>query len=220
MGYENGPTLAPEQLVSLNREQLVEHVRQLQDRLTGLSEALEMQKITDSLTGLANRDYYFASLNRLCCRARRFDQVVCMALIDIDNFRDINEQFGTLAGDLVLTGLADLLRSAVRNYDLLARFGEDEFAIAIDNANTDIAEQLGRRLRSAVAGNPFCANDRILPVTVTVGVASARAESLGDRPDNLVRAAIEAVELAHRKGQSQWHYIDLDGSAAQPGRQT
>lgn len=201
--------LSPGQLAELRPDQLVEHALAVQTELASLAEAVEIQKITDTLTGLANRDYYFASLTRLCCRARRFDQIVCMALIDIDGFRNVNDQYGTMAGDLVLTGLADVLRSVVRNYDLLARFGEDEFAIAIDNADPNVARRLGQRLKSAVAETPFCANDRVIPITVTVGVASTRAEMLADRPDLLVRAAVEAVELAHRKGNNQWHYIDL-----------
>jgi diguanylate cyclase (GGDEF)-like protein len=209
--------LTPEQLAGLDREHLLQHAMAAQAELSAINEALETERITDGLTGLANRDYFLASLVRLCCRAKRFQQVVCVALIDIDNFRSVNEQYGTMSGDLVLTGLADVLRAVVRNYDLLARFGEDEFAIAIDNADANVARQLGQRIRSAVAANPFCVSDRVIPLTVTVGVVSSPAEQLGDRPDELIRAAIEAVEAAASKGRNQWHYMDLSSAGAGAG---
>lgn len=211
----------PEQdLDSLPREQLIQRVRQLEHTLSEAKEQLEVQKITDTLTGLANRDYFFASLTRLCWRAKRFEQIVCMALVDIDDFHVVNEQYGTLAGDLVLTGIADVLKVVVRGYDLLARFGEDEFAIAIDNGAPELASRIGQRIRKSVASNPFCINDRIIPVTVTVGVVTAKADLLLQRPDAIVRLAVEAVETARRKGRNQTQWLEMTAPPADAGLRT
>lgn len=198
-----------EDLLALSQEQLVELVGQLRHKLGELSEQVETQKITDSLTGLANRDYFFASLTRLCNRAKRFGQTICMMLIDIDDFHVVNEQHGNLAGDLVLTGIADLLRSVLRDYDLLARFGEDEFAVAIDNGDPAIARQLCQRIRNAITGNPSCLGNRSLSISITIGIVTAKSDLVADRPDAMVRAAIESIDSARQKGRNQTHWMDL-----------
>lgn len=202
---------APEKLDQATREELVKRVRDLQAEVDHLREQLELQQITDGLTGLANRDYFFASATRLWRRARRFNQSVCMMMIDVDDFRKVNEQYGHLAGDMVLTGLSDMLRSIVRDYDLLARFGEEEFVIAMDNSQADTPEHLARRIHDIVARTPITVNDRTVPVSVTIGVATGRPEDLGDKPEPLVRGALEATEIARRKGHRQFHLIRLDG---------
>jgi diguanylate cyclase (GGDEF)-like protein len=200
---EHTQLLGPAELGLLTREQLVEAVSQLQSQLAAAREQLDQEKITDSLTRLANRDYFFAALTRLCYRARRFGQMVCLGLVDVDGFRLINERHGHLAGDLVLSNVADLLRKVVRDYDLLARFGEDTFVFAVDNGDPKLAARLAERVRAAVAGNPFCFEDHVLPVTVTAGVICARVDQLTDRPDLLVHAAFEAVAAARSKGPGQ-----------------
>ncbi len=199
-------------LYRLHRARLVDRVVELENELRALRDQLQVQQITDTLTGLANRDYFFASLTRLWRRALRFAQPVCMALVNVDRFRQINEQHGRQAGDLVLTGVADALRSIVRDYDLLARYGDNEFAVAVDNADAGTASQLGQRIRQAVAAMPFCLNDRIVPVTVTVGTALGRPERSGDSAELLVRTAVEAIEIARHKGHNQHHAREL-GSA-------
>ena len=198
-------------LYRLGRVQLVRRVVDLENEAKSLREQLQFQQITDTLTGLPNREYFFASLTRLWRRALRFAQPVCMALVNVDRFRQVNEQHGHQAGDLVLTGVADVLRSVMREYDLLARYGDNEFAVAVDSADRRTAAQLGQRVRQAVASTPFCAGERIIPVTVTVGTALGRPEQLGDTADLLVRTAVEAIEIARHKGHNQLHARELTG---------
>lgn len=210
----------PDNLAALSQEQLVQQILDLRRQLDEVCERVELAKITDSLTGLANRDYFFASLARLCARAKRFGQTVCMMLIDIDNFHVINDQYGNLAGDLVLTGLADLLRAVLRDYDLLARFGEDEFSIAIDNGDSEIARQLSQRIRKTVDQNPFSISDRTVPVSITIGIATARSDVAADKPESLVRLAIEAIEIARRKGRNQCHWMEMPTAGSSPSAAT
>jgi diguanylate cyclase (GGDEF)-like protein len=198
-----------EDLAQLTREGLIQRLLQQEEELHVIREHLRVQQVTDALTGLANRDYFFASLAGLCGRARRFGQQVCIILVDINSFRLINEQHGRRAGDLVLTGLADLLRAIVRDYDLLARFGEDEFAVAVDNGSAQTAELVSGRILEAVQQTPIFAGDRTVPVTVTVGISLARPELLGDHPEGLVRAAVEAADVARHKGRNQSRLIEL-----------
>ncbi len=196
-------------LENLSREQLAERVLALTAQVEQLREKVELQQITDTLTGLANRDYFFAALSRLWRRSRRFNQTVCLLMIDIDDFRKINDDFGHMAGDMVLSGLSDLLRGIVRDYDLLARFGEEEFTIAMDNALTETPPQLAERVHASVERTPVIVNDRRVPMTVTIGAATGRPEDIGDSPEPLLRAAVEATELARRKGHGQYHAIEL-----------
>jgi diguanylate cyclase (GGDEF)-like protein len=196
-------------LYRLSREDLVRQVVQFQERVSELQEKMELQQITDSLTGLSNRDYFYAALSGLWRRAKRFEQRVCLILVDVDNFRAINDQFGHLGGDLVLSTLADALRSIVRGYDLLARFGDEEFAVAIDNATIDLSTQLAGRIQQAVVQTPFCVSERAVPVTVTVGMALGSPSDEHDRVERLVSTAIQAVNIARQKGRNQTHILEM-----------
>jgi diguanylate cyclase (GGDEF)-like protein len=198
-----------EDLAGLTHGQLVDRLIQLQSEVRGLKEQLQAQRVTDALTGLGNREFFLASLVQLCQRAGRFSKLVCMAVVDVDHFSQINEQYGSQCGDVVLTGIAGALRAAVRNYDLLARFGEDEFAVAIDNGDPRLVRQLGQRIQRAIGASAFCFDERVIPATVTIGLVVADPNLLSDKPELLVRSAIEATALARREGDGNLHVIEL-----------
>ncbi|MCG3177839.1 MAG: Phytochrome-like protein cph2 [Phycisphaerae bacterium] len=209
-------TRSSRKLDELSREELLRELTHAQAEVTGLREQIELQQITDQLTGLANRDYFFASFGRLWRRALRFKQMVCLAIVDIDDFRSINERYGHMAGDLVLSGLADILRSIVRDYDLLARFGEEEFAIAMDNSQPNRPQQLSQRILKAVESNRIMVNERVIPMTVTIGVTSGRPEDIGESCEPLIRSAAEALEVARNKGRGQFHCLELVPTDQEP----
>jgi len=159
----------------------------------------ETRATTDGLTGLPNRRY-FDEFCGLLSRRRRADDAVGILLIDIDLFKAVNDTFGHAAGDDVLRSVATAIASAVREEDVPARFGGEEFVVLLRNPSRDVAIDVGERVRAAVGrlelppGGPPS-------ISVSVGVAVATAP---DQPiADLVEAADRALYEAKRTGRDR-----------------
>lgn len=126
---------------------------------------------TDPLTGLDNRSQFHARANSELARSRRHKAPVSLILADIDAFKRINDEFGHDAGDQVLKRLADLLRRTLRETDVLARWGGEEFIALLPSSDETAAAQLAERIRQAVASLPIELEGRTLQVTLSMGIA-------------------------------------------------
>ena len=137
----------------------------------GHEERLRRMALHDPLTELPNRRALEAALERVAQRASH-GQEAAMLLVDVDDFKVVNDTFGHLAGDSVLLDLSGVLQTALRPGDFLARLGGDEFAVLLDSATGDEAAQVAERLRRAVDEARLSAAGRPISVTVSVGVAA------------------------------------------------
>ena len=108
--------------------------------------------ITDSLTGIHNRHYFNEAFQRAIERARRHTRPLTVMLIDVDHFKEINDNLGHLQGDEVLKVFAQVLRSNLRSNDLVARFGGDEFVILLPDTDLPNSQVIAERLLLAIAG--------------------------------------------------------------------
>ncbi|MHB1418122.1 MAG: GGDEF domain-containing protein [Bacillota bacterium] len=122
----------------------------------------------DILTGLPNRRYFYERLTSEIEGVKRSNSKMCLALIDVDNFKIINDKHGHLEGDKALQRLASVLRGNVRTIDFLARWGGDEFVIILPQTNLDGAFILAERLRKGVESYPFPSE-----LTLSIGIVSA-----------------------------------------------
>lgn len=161
--------------------------------IEALHRRLREQATTDDLTGLPNRRYLMQRGAQETARAERHEVPLSLAMIDIDFFKSVNDRHGHAAGDSVLKELAALLHGAVRESDLVARLGGEEFAVLLPHTALDDATQLADRLRIAVEEHVFVVLGHELRLTVSVGVAScegpcAMDQILGDADDALYRA--------------------------------
>lgn len=157
---------------------LFSRLEQLHARLTRLS-------YTDGLTGLANRRRFMEVLAAELARHQRSGQPLCLMLMDVDHFKDVNDRRGHLAGDAVLRGLAATLMASVRApSDLPARLGGEEFAIILPDTPLDAARQVGERLRQEIAAQAFrdvgAAGDAgdAFRVTVSLGLIEVRDQGM------------------------------------------
>ena len=138
----------------------------------------EIYRLTtvDGLTQVFNRRYFVETLEREIGRALRYRRELSLIMFDIDRFKDVNDSFGHLAGDHVLKHLASVIKTRIRREDVLARYGGEEFAIVLPEIDGYNAMQFAEKIRKLVEVAEFKFEDAIIPVTVSIGVASLRGE--------------------------------------------
>ena len=145
------------------------------DRLAAANVKLTVEAQEDALTGLANRRFLDANLERLFAQARAERRAFCIALADIDHFKSINDRHSHAVGDEVLRIVGSILRATCRPSDLAARYGGEEFVLALLDTTADAARAVCERLRAAVAGYPWRELQPGLVVTISIGLAEAGA---------------------------------------------
>jgi two-component system cell cycle response regulator len=193
----------PGELVA--RVRAARRAHEMQQQLLSREHELEAMAYHDELTGVANRRFAVRQLHALLSRARRHDQDLSVVLLDADRFKSLNDRHGHGAGDDVLRGLADRLRSRVREEDVVARFGGEEFLVILPDTDASGAATAAEDLRAAVAAKPFAVGRFALPLTVSAGWATWRGESLERfvaRADRGLYAAKEAGRDCVRPGDS------------------
>jgi diguanylate cyclase (GGDEF)-like protein len=149
--------------------QAFRRVRRTNEALAHSNASLKRQSETDPLTGLANRRHFQAAIKSL---SGPDGLAAGVFLIDVDHFKRINDSFGHAAGDAVLIELARRLREAVRDDDLIVRWGGEEFLIVARTREGQFAPQLAQRLLDLIGSRPVAYEDRSIPVTVSIGFVS------------------------------------------------
>jgi diguanylate cyclase (GGDEF)-like protein len=173
----------------------------LQNELVAAREAMRRQATRDSLTGTWNHAAILEVLEHELGRARREGKPVAVILADLDHFKNVNDTFGHLAGDAVLCEFAARTAAALRPYDLIGRYGGEEFLIVLPGCDESAVAAVSERLRRRVAEQPFTHDGREVSVTVSVGAAVSRA-CTGDAA-TLVQAADQALYRAKAAGRNR-----------------
>ena len=151
----------------------------------------------DALTGLHNRRYFHETLARECARAHRYERKLSLIVFDLDDFKEINDRIGHLAGDTVLAEAAERVRDVVRTADIACRVGGDEFAVILPESSLEDADQLYRRIQNAVGSRPLGQAGKLF---LSAGVAELRAE---DDPVAFFQRADDALYRAKEAGKGR-----------------
>jgi diguanylate cyclase (GGDEF)-like protein len=168
-----------------------------------LHEMVQRQAVTDELTGLSNVRELHSVLDREIERSRRFRSPLGLVMLDIDDFKLVNDRFGHQQGDEVLAAVASVLREHSRDIDEPARYGGEELAVVLPQTDAEGAAQLAERMREAVDGMrvaPVAGNGH-LKITASFGVASI-PDSAADK-ESLIAAADAALYRAKRAGKNR-----------------
>jgi diguanylate cyclase (GGDEF)-like protein len=166
-----------------------------------LHRMVERQALVDGLTGLANRRHLDQELTSNLARAERADGSVALILADLDDFKSVNDHHGHACGDAVLREFAGLMNDVVREGDTAGRWGGEEFALVLPDADLDGAALVAERLRVALAEKTILSPEGA-PLHVTVSVGVAAYPEAGDR-SSLVEAADGALYRAKREGKNR-----------------
>lgn len=178
-------------------------ISELMTELKEKNALLEKLSITDDLTHLNNRRYFFDSLRERIAIGLRFHLHVACIIFDLDNFKEINDNHGHLVGDEVLKKLSRILTSSMREGELLARFGGEEFIMCIFNTNIDDATLAAERIREVVKNTDFSTDGTgELRVTISAGVA-VYPQGYDISTDELVKAADDALYISKNKGRDR-----------------
>ncbi|MEA2391154.1 MAG: hypothetical protein QOK31_1263 [Solirubrobacteraceae bacterium] len=181
-----------------------------------LHEQVQRQAVTDELTGLSNHRRFQEVMDGELERARRFGHQLGLLMLDIDNFKGVNDTYGHQQGDLVLREIARVVREASREIDEPARYGGEEMAVTLPETDLEGAFNFGERVRVAVESLdvPLLDGSGQLSVTASVGVASARDVAKRD----LVEAADRALYQAKRSGKNRTIRGAIDPAAVGRGQ--
>jgi two-component system cell cycle response regulator len=169
-------------------------------RIVTLQDELRFTASHDALTGVFNRGAGMAHLDRELTRSARTGEPLGLLLLDLDHFKRVNDTFGHLGGDEVLREAARRAQAVLRPYDVIARYGGEELMVVLPGASTEVATQIGERLRAALAESPVSFGGHAIAVTTSVGVASAMD---GDSPEALVGRADDRLYVAKRDGRNR-----------------
>lgn len=189
-------------------QQQLQEVHFLQAQLTE-------QANRDPLTGLFNRRYLDATMQREFARCRREAQPLSLMLIDIDHFKQVNDQFGHSGGDAVLVALAGLLQEGTRAGDVVCRYGGEEFVVLLPGMPLEAAQERAHAYRRALEQRPVRSGDgQILSVRLSIGIAGFPQHA--PDPSGLLAAADQALYAAKAAGRDQVALYRLQGEVLAP----
>ena len=163
--------------------------------------ALEKLAITDPVTLLRNHRFFQDQLKIEVTRALRHERSLSLIMLDLDNFKLVNDRYGHPAGDKLLQEVGRRLGEAVRNLDTVARYGGEEFAILLPDTKAENAKLVAERVRQRFNDNPFLVNGDSTLVTISLGIASCPEHAV--TPESLVEAADQALYRAKGQGRNQ-----------------
>lgn len=180
-------------------ERVRSHNRVIADSYGELKK-FERHATTDALTKLANRHAMQELFPREIQRCIDDDSPISLIMVDVDNFKEFNDELGHIAGDRALSAVAAILRAQFRPRDLLVRYGGDEFAVLLPGVDAEQATVIADRVRNSVSGNTSDGSDSLIqmPVRISMGVAQLRGD--GDL-DSLIRSADRALYRAKHAGR-------------------
>jgi diguanylate cyclase (GGDEF)-like protein len=164
-----------------------------------LFERTQHQARTDGLTGLVNHKTFYEMLERELWRSRRFKEQISLIMVDVDNLKHINDHYGHRAGDKVIKEISQRIKETIRQVDIAARYGGDEFAIILPNTSLTDATVVAERLVGLVAQTPVVWRKDEIAISISVGIGQLDEN---DTPDDIASRSDKALYSAKKAGKN------------------
>ena len=191
----------------LARARALLRTKETHDRIRKLQVSLEQMVVSDPLTGLHNRRFLMDRLTQEMQRADRHSEPLAFAMIDLDGFKPINDQFGHVVGDKVLRAVGNAIARCVRVSDVAARHGGDEFALILPQTPAEGAMRVCERILRTIGELKLQDADGVaVKVTASMGLSYYPAEDI-DTPEDLVQSADGALYGAKRSGKNRFNAV-------------
>jgi two-component system cell cycle response regulator len=194
---------------ALLRQKLDEE-RKLREKLAVLNEELKKLSTTDGLTGLANQRYLQDWLKTEFEVVSRYDMPLAAIMMDLDEFKQVNDEHGHIFGDFVLKGVAEVIREQSRRADLAARYGGEEFVVVLPNTDGYAAANLANRIHKALREHVFRDGSHETTITASFGISAYPADGVSSAKD-LIELADRALSAAKEQGRDRvvsWTELD------------
>lgn len=182
------------------KNEVVEQIKESTSVLMEQKEDSERKAIMDQLTGCFNRRYFETRMDEELSLAKRFRNKMCLIMLDIDHFKNVNDTYGHQAGDTVLTEVAETAKSCLRGADYLCRYGGEEFAIVMPETTTVEAYEVAERMRKLIEEHAFYGGNTLINVTISLGIAEYPEHGL--MKEKLIEKADEALYAAKNSGRN------------------
>jgi diguanylate cyclase (GGDEF)-like protein len=196
-----------------------ERILELEDRLVEARESMRFRATHDLLTNLWNRGVILELMEREISRSFRENSCTVVMMCDIDHFKQVNDQYGHAAGDDVLREVARRLQQSVRSYDMIGRYGGEEFLVALNRCDPKSALARADNLRAAISGKPLQARGKALQVTVSIGLALSSDYRDCD-VEEIIRKADSALYAAKEAGRNRVRIARPSGEIEMPLRES
>jgi len=175
----------------------------LGDNLSQARDQIDNMAMFDSLTGLMNHNAFYRTAGGELERARRAASPLSVIVLDLDNFKTLNDTYGIETGDEVLKVVAQTVREKSRPYDCIGRWDADEFIIALPSVIGGDAEKIAERIIKGIRSTQVTSKDNILNIGVSAGIASIQRISASTEVDSLIQQARQALARAKESGGNQ-----------------
>jgi diguanylate cyclase (GGDEF)-like protein len=189
-------------------EQIAARTKELEVALKNMNQLKkyhESMSMLDELTGLYNRRYFYMQIEAALARSKRYKQPLCLLVLDLDHFKAINDSYGHGFGDIVLKDVATSLREEIRESDILARFGGEEFVITFTDIDRKKGKQFAERIRQKIASLGWKVQGQEVKITTSIGVHCLVEEALEQDSfdiDALLNYADQALYAAKAGGRN------------------
>tara|TARA_R110001583_G_scaffold145698_1_gene297684 strand:- start:7990 stop:9087 length:1098 start_codon:yes stop_codon:yes gene_type:complete len=172
-----------------------------QELIEKSAEAFRQLSITDNLTNIYNRRYFFEMAHNKILSANREQKTLCLLMLDIDLFKNINDSYGHQGGDYILKKLVDEIKIIIRKSDIFARVGGEEFVILLDDTSLKGAQVIAEKIRSAIENKHFNYNALAIKTTLSIGISELNKENIDI--EGLYKKADKHLYMAKKQGRNK-----------------
>jgi diguanylate cyclase (GGDEF)-like protein len=182
-------------------------VFRLSKKISDTRQQIENMAISDALTGLFNRRHIMERFTEELERAKRLHKNLGCIMIDIDNFKTVNDTHGHLVGDKILREVSDILRNSIRTYDIAGRYGGEEFLVVLPDTDFEDARLLAERIRTSIKTKPLEKSDLTPAITPTISLGVTSIRNTDISIDNMIKRADDGLYAAKNSGKDKVAWV-------------